>query len=156
MGASFPGASPSVDCRCAMRCLSHPPVAVCVRGVQRLAWDPSGRRLAISFSSTSPQLNGLVALYATQQAPILAASLLSVVMLTALTHAHGISACSLHHCMLMASTHAHGISACSLHQRMLMASTHAHCINACLWHQRMLTASTHAHGISAQCGEWSD
>ncbi|GJP72786.1 hypothetical protein CLOP_g3544, partial [Closterium sp. NIES-67] len=56
-----------------------PPGSSAFGGVQDMAWDPSGRRLAISFSSSRPDTAGVVALFDTHLAPILTASLLGVI-----------------------------------------------------------------------------
>ncbi|CAI5980141.1 unnamed protein product [Closterium sp. NIES-64] len=56
-----------------------PPELSTFGGVTDMAWDATGRRLALSFSSARMDTAGLVALFDTHLAPILTASLLGVI-----------------------------------------------------------------------------
>ncbi|CAI5467710.1 unnamed protein product [Closterium sp. Yama58-4] len=59
-----------------------PPELSTFGGVQDMAWDPTGRRLALSFSSARMDTAGLVALFDTHLAPILTATLLGATSCT--------------------------------------------------------------------------
>lgn len=52
------------------------------QGVENIAWDASGERLAVSYKNGNELYNGLIAIYDTRKAPLVSASL----VLELLTH----------------------------------------------------------------------
>lgn len=48
---------------------------VCSRGIEKIAWDASGERLALSYKVGEKLYEGLIAIYDVRRTPLISASL---------------------------------------------------------------------------------
>lgn len=51
-------------------------ILLCSQGIEKIAWDSSGERLAVSYKGGDDIYKGLIAIYDTRRNPLISASLM--------------------------------------------------------------------------------